>query len=104
MASGRPDVATGGPNVPTTSAALDVVEAVLDLFTRSYYSTAGYVFESQPYVVREDADLLDLLSAIRAEDRRHARLLSGVLEPFDRLPSPGAFPYWHRDLNYLSVP
>lgn len=88
--------------VPALSA--DRVAAMQDLFTRSYYSAAGYVFESQPYVVLEDADVLDLLSGIRAEDRRHARLLADVLEGEDQVPQPGPFPYWHRDLNYLSVP
>ena len=80
------------------------LELLNELFTRSYYSAAGYVFESQPYVVPADADALDLLSVIRREDRRHAQLLAGVIDDLEAVPLAGAFPYWHLDLNYLSVP
>ncbi len=80
------------------------LDALNDLFTRSYYSAAGYVFESQPYVVPADADVLDLLSTIRREDRRHAQLLAGVIDDLEAVPLAGAFPWWYRDLNYLSVP
>src|SRR5688572_33105061 len=80
------------------------LEVLNDLFTRAYYSAAGYVFESQPFVVPDDANLLDALSAIRREDRRHAQLLAGVIDDLEAVPLAGAFPYWYRDLNYLGVP
>ncbi len=75
-----------------------------DLFTRSWYSGAGYVFEAQPYTVAEDAPLLERVRDLRLDDRRHAQLLAELLESYDLVPEPGPFPYWHRDLNYLSVP
>ena len=39
----------------------ELLDRLDEIFTRSFYSAAGYVFESQPYMVAEDADLLDRL-------------------------------------------
>ncbi len=82
----------------------DLVGKLNDLFTRSYYSATGYVFESQPYVTDGDQDVLTSLRDARRQERSHARMLAQIIESLDRVPEPGAFPYWHRDLNYLTVP
>ncbi len=74
------------------------------LFSRSYYSAAGYVFESQPYLVDTDLPVMNRLADVREDDRQHALLLAGLTEMYDLVPEPGAFPYWHRDLNYLTAP
>ncbi len=87
-----------------TTASATFVQALNELFTRSYYSAAGYVFESQPFAHEEDDDALRQLREIRKQERQHARMLAQILESLDRVPEPGAFPYWYRDLNYLTVP
>jgi hypothetical protein len=73
------------------------------LFTRLFFSAATYVAQAQPFEVAEDRPLLDALARQRAQDREHARLLADLLRHYDRVPEAGVFPYWHRDLNYLSV-
>ena len=83
---------------------LEVIRHLNDLFTRFYVSAATYVFESDPYTVEGDAPLLDALQALLEEDRTHATLLANLLRMHDLVPEPGVFPYWHRDLNYLTVP
>ena len=88
----------------TTAAPAAFIDALNELFTRAYYSAAGYVFESQPFGHDEDDDLLRALNEIRRQERQHARMLGQILESIDRVPEPGAFPYWYRDLNYLTVP
>ena len=60
----------------TTHVSTAVLDRLDEIFTRSFYSAAGYAFESQPYVVPEDAELLDLLTQIRAGDKRHAVTLA----------------------------
>ena len=74
------------------------------LFSRSYYSAAGYVFESQPFLTDADLQVMNRLADVREDDRQHALLLAGLTEMYDLVPEPGAFPYWHRDLNYLTAP
>lgn len=81
-----------------------LIDTLNDLFTRAYYSAAGYVFESQPFGHRDDEEALGAIRDIRMQERNHARMLGQILESFDRVPEPGAFPYWDRDLNYLTVP
>jgi hypothetical protein len=75
-----------------------------DLLTRCFYSGAGYVFECDPYVVPEDDELLQVLAAIRADDRRHAHVLGALVQGLGGVPQPGVFPWWDLDLNYLTVP
>ncbi len=75
-----------------------------DLLTRSFYSGAGYVFESDPYVVAEDAEVLEKLTVIREQDRRHAHVLGTLIAARGGVPSPGVFPWWNLDLNFLTVP
>jgi len=87
-----------------TTASPDLVARLNDLFTRSYYSAAGYVFESQPFTVDGDQEILTSLRDVRRQERSHARMLAQIVESLGRVPEPGAFPYWHRDLNYLTVP
>ena len=78
-------------------------ELLGELFTRTYYSAAGYVFESQPFGVADDDKVLNALRDLRRQERGHARMIARVLESLERVPEAGVFPYWHRDLNYLSV-
>lgn len=75
-----------------------------DLLTRSFYSGAGYVFESDPYVVPEDAEVLEKLTVIREQDRRHAHVLGTLIAARGGVPGPGVFPFWNLDLNFLTVP
>lgn len=75
-----------------------------DLLTRSFYSGAGYVFESDPFVVPDDADLLAKMTVIREQDRRHAHVLATLIAARGGVPSPEVFPFWDLDLNYLTVP
>ena len=75
-----------------------------DLLTRCFYSGAGYVFESDPHAVPEDAPLLGVLAQIRQEDRRHAHVLASLIQARGGVPQPGVFPWWNQDLNYLTVP
>lgn len=83
----------------------DPVRARLDeLLTYAFYSGAGYVFESDPFVVPEDAELLDLFKAVREDDRRHAHVLGTLIAAREGVPQPGVFPWWNLDLNYLTVP
>ncbi len=82
----------------------DVVTRLNDLFTRVFIGAGTYVFESEMFVVEADAALLDALRDVRAADKRHALLLANLIRMHDRVPEPGVFPYWHRDLNYLTVP
>ena len=74
------------------------------VFSRSYYSASGYVFESRPYIEAADVSLLDDLKGLRLDDRKHAMLIAELIESYDEVPEPGVFAYWHRDLNYLTVP
>ena len=74
-----------------------------EVFTRAYYSAAGYVFESRPFGSDPDTPLLDHLATMRTEDQRHATLIANLIDMYDEVPEPGVFPYWHRDLNYLTV-
>jgi hypothetical protein len=84
---------------------LDEVRRRLDdLLTRSFYSGAGYVFESDPYVVAEDAEVLEKLTVIREQDRRHAHVLGTLIAARGGVPGPGVFPFWNLDLNFLTVP
>ena len=82
----------------------EVVRRLGELFTRCYISAATYVADAGAYEVPDDAPLLERIRAIQARDREHARLLASVLRMADHVPEPGVFPYWHRDLNYLTVP
>ena len=75
-----------------------------DLFSRAYYSAAGYVFESRPFYGAPDGPILDAIQRLRMDDRRHAQLLANLIEMYDEVPEPGVFRYWYRDLNYLTVP
>ncbi len=84
-----------------TEAQRDLLNAA---FNRSYYSAAGYVYESRPFLVPEDRALIDDLKALRLDDRRHAMLLAQLIETYDEVPQPGTFAYWHRDVNYLTLP
>jgi len=96
----RPDVVA-----VLTDPRLDEIRRRLDdLLTRSFYSGAGYVFESDPYVVAEDADVLEKLTVIREQDRRHAHVLATLIAARGGVPSPGVFPWWNLDLNFLTVP
>ncbi|MDF1701875.1 MAG: hypothetical protein P1V36_12020, partial [Planctomycetota bacterium] len=81
-----------------------LLDLLNELFTRTFIGAGTYVFESQPYAVAEDADLLEQLRAIKEQDRDHATLLAGLLRSHGHVPEPGVFPYWHRDVNYLTVP
>lgn len=78
--------------------------ALDDLLTRCFYSAAGYVFESDPYVVPEDDELLRALGSIREDDRRHAHVLGALVQGLGGVPGTGVFPWWNLDLNYLTVP
>jgi hypothetical protein len=82
----------------------EIVARLSDLLTRSFYSGSGYVFESEPYVLAEDDDLMQAFAAVRADDRRHAHVLGTLLQARGAVPQPGVFPWWNLDLNYLSVP
>jgi hypothetical protein len=97
------DTALPVPDAATAEAQV-LRERLSDVFTRSFFSAAGYVFESQPYVGPDDTELLEAFTAIRREDQRHARMLAGILDRVDAVPETGAFPYWYWDLNYLTVP
>jgi len=79
-------------------------DTLSELFTRVYQSAGNYAAESEPYQVPADADLLEALEALRVDDRRHALLLANLLQYFDLVPESGVFPYWYRDLNYMTVP
>ncbi|MDA1194759.1 MAG: hypothetical protein O2894_06205 [Planctomycetota bacterium] len=89
-----------------TSPLLDArsVQILGELFTRTYMSAATYAFESQPYRLPHDASLLERIDGLRKLDRDHATLLASALRTHDLVPEPGVFPYWYRDLNYLTVP
>ena len=82
----------------------ELLSALNVLFTRSYYSAAGYVFESQPFVEADDEEVMNVLLDLRRTERQHARMLGQIIESFDCVPEAGAFPYWYRDLNYLTAP
>ncbi len=90
------------------SAALTLDDATVALlneqFTHSYHSAASYLFEAQAYEVEGDGPLLEALELVREDDRRHAKLLANIIQLYDRVPESGSFPYWYRDLNYLTVP
>ena len=89
----------------TSSISPDAIRARLDaLLTRTFYSGAGYVFESDPHVVEEDDALLQAFAKVREGDRRHAHLLGTVIQNRGGVPQPGVFPWWDLDLNYLTVP
>lgn len=89
----------------TSAVSGDALRARLDeLLTRSFYSGAGYVFESDPYVVDEDDALLRAFATVREGDRRHSHLLGTVIANRGGVPQPGVFPWWDLDLNYLTVP
>lgn len=90
--------------MPTLTLTEIQADRLNQVFSRSYYSAAGYVYESRPYLVHEDAALLDDLRALRLDDRQHATLLARLLETYDEVPAPGTFAYWYRDLNYLTLP
>ena len=78
--------------------------ALARVFSRSYYSAAGYLYESRPFLTAADASLMDDVRALRMDDRRHALLLAQLVEAYDEVPEPGVFAYWYRDLNYLTLP
>ena len=89
----------------TTATLTPALKLLLDeIFTRTYMSAATYVFESQPFEVPEDAELMARMRAIKDQDRDHATLIATLLRAHDEVPEAGVFPYWHRDLNYLTVP
>ena len=89
----------------TTAALTPELKRLLDeVFTRTYVSAATYLFEAQPFEVAGDAPLLELLAALKDQDRDHATLVANLLRAYGEVPEPGVFPYWHRDLNYLTVP
>ncbi|MCP5068073.1 MAG: hypothetical protein GY946_16040, partial [bacterium] len=88
----------------TTTISPELITALNTVFTRAYYSATGYLFESQPYMVEDDEEVLTILAGVRRTERQHSRMVAQVLESLDRVPEPGAFPYWYRDLNYLTVP
>jgi hypothetical protein len=83
---------------PELKAALD------DLYTRSAQGPADHVLGAQPFCVPEDADLLEHLEGLRAQERRHATMLAKLFDLLGLVPEAGVFPYWYRDLNYLTVP
>ncbi|MFV1959724.1 MAG: hypothetical protein ACC662_09975, partial [Planctomycetota bacterium] len=87
------------------AATTPALEARLDdLFTRLVHGVSAYVLEAQPYVEPEDAALLGRLRAVREMDAHHATLIADLIRSLDLVPEAGAFPYWYRDLNYLTVP
>lgn len=89
----------------TSAVSHDAIRARLDaLLTRTFYSGAGYVFESDPHVVAEDDALLQAFATVREGDRRHSHLLGTVIQNRGGVPQPGVFPWWDLDLNYLTVP
>ena len=88
----------------TASISPELVRALNTVFTRAYYSATGYMFESQPYMLEDDEEILTVLADVRRTERQHSRMVAQVLESLDRVPEAGAFPYWYRDLNYLTVP
>ena len=88
----------------TTSLTQEMKEHLNVLFSRAYYSASGYVFESRPFHSAADGPMLDAIQRLRLDDRRHAQLLASLIEMYDEVPEPGVFAYWHRDLNYLTVP
>src|SRR5262245_31575015 len=98
------DVVPLVPAAPPARGADPLRVRLEDLLTRAFYSGAGYVFESDPFVVPEDSDLLAALSSIREDDRRHAHVLGTLLQARGAVPQPGVFPWWNLDLNYLTVP
>jgi len=90
--------------MPATTLPAELIRGLHDLFTRAHYSAASYVFDAQPYTEPEDASVLAALQRVREDDLRDAELLAQLLRHYDLVPEAGVFPFWHRDLNYLSVP
>ena len=87
------------PQVPT-----DVLDALQEMFGRSFQSAAGYILASEPYIVAADAGLLETLRLLEARSRIHALALNRLIDTLDAAARPSAFAYWKRDINYLSVP
>ena len=82
----------------------DLIASLQGLFTRMHHSAGGYAVDADPYTVAADAPVLAELEVVRTDDTRHALLLANLLQHFGLVPEAGVFPWWHRDLNYLSVP